>query len=91
MSRLHSWITDCIQLLETSPNASLFDRRLVALATLSSIADEIIIFFSLDDPVKKTSVFDAKVQANLKAFEKRLKAWKEKVDSSIMNGNSQHQ
>lgn len=76
---------ECINFLETYPQVTLFDKRLVARVKLQNIAEEFASAFSLDDPDDESIVLDSRTQLSLKAFERRLKDWRENLDPEITN------
>lgn len=68
-------MTDCVEVLETSPEAARTDKALCQWVRSQHIAEEIGTQFSMDDPVANVSITDAKVQHALKGFERDLEKW----------------
>jgi hypothetical protein len=66
--------------------STVFDKRLVARVRLQNIAEEFVSAFSLDDPDDTSVVLDSRIQLTVKAFERRLKKWRESLDPDITNG-----
>lgn len=73
--RWTNFMTDCVEVLETSPEAARTDKALCQWVRSQHIAEEIGTQFSMDDPVANVSITDAKVQHALKGFERDLEKW----------------
>lgn len=86
MLRFNSWMKQCTSFLENLPTATVFDRRLVARVRLQNIAEEFASLLSLEDPDDTSITLDSRTQLTLKAFERRLRVWKESQDLEVMNG-----
>lgn len=66
--------------------ATIFDKRLIARVRLQNIAEEFASSLGLEDPDDTSIVLDSRTLLTLKAFERRLKLWRESQDPEIMNG-----
>lgn len=86
MLRFNSWMSDCTKFLKESPDATIFDKNLVARVSLQNIAEDISTFLSIEDPSKKTTFLDSRTQLTIRSFEKRLASWKENLDPELTNG-----
>ena len=63
---------ECLNFLETSPEAAPNDKRFVAWIRIQRLVEEVAMTFSLDDPGNTASLCDTRVQQMLKGFEKQL-------------------
>ena len=86
MLRFNSWMRECLSFLENSPMSTVFDKRLAARVRLQNIAEEFASALSLDDPDDTSIVLDSRTQLTVKAFERRLTEWRERLDPDITNG-----
>jgi hypothetical protein len=86
MLRFNTWMSDCVEFLKASPNATMFDKNLVARVNLQNIAEDISTFLSIEDPSKKATFLDSRTQLTIRAFEKRLTSWKDNLDPDVKNG-----
>ena len=77
--RWTSFMADCIEFLESSPEALPSDRSLCQWVRSQHIAEEVGTQFSMDDPVATVSIADTKVQYALKGFERDLEKWSSQV------------
>jgi hypothetical protein len=73
------FMQDCVEVLETSPDAAPTDRALCNWVRIQHIAEEIGTAFSMDDPTAKVSIADQKVQYSLRGFENNLESWRSQV------------
>ncbi|KAL2261170.1 hypothetical protein VTK26DRAFT_4623 [Humicola hyalothermophila] len=73
------FIAECIDVLESSPEAAPTDKYLCHLVWTHKLAEEVGIQFSMDDPASTPNIADARTQYALKGFEREL----EKYSSSI--------
>jgi hypothetical protein len=81
--RWTNFMTDCVEVLETSPEAAPSDKALCQWVRSQHIAEEIGTQFSMDDPVANVSIADAKVQHALKGFERDLEKWSSQIPSDV--------
>ncbi|KAF9895237.1 hypothetical protein FE257_000139 [Aspergillus nanangensis] len=71
--RWNSYMDECVEILEKSPNALPTDRAMIEWAKLTHIMEDINLQFSSDD----TGPFsEPKVQYTLKVFERQLEQWR---------------
>lgn len=70
--RWNSFMTECIDILESSPEAAPTDKFLCHLVWTHRLAEEVGIQFSMDDPSSFVNVAEPKVQYALRAFEREL-------------------
>ncbi|KAH8603081.1 hypothetical protein B0O99DRAFT_605034 [Bisporella sp. PMI_857] len=73
--RWSPFMTDCLNVLERSPEAAPSDKILCQLVRSQQIAEEIGTQFSMDDPSANVNIADPKVQYALKGFERDLTRW----------------
>lgn len=73
------YMDECIEILQSSPQAEASDRNLIHWTKLTHIAEEIAFQFSMDDPSSNLTLNDPKVQYALKGFEKQLDEWRREV------------
>jgi len=81
--RWTSYMADCIDVLETSPEAAPSDKALCQWVRSQHIAEEIATQFSMDDPAARVSIADPKVQYALKGFERDLEKWSNQVPPEV--------
>lgn len=86
MLRFTTFMSECLEVLETSPDAAPTDKRLAAYVRIQRIMEECVTSFSLDDPGNTVSLADERVQHMLKAYEKQLASWKGDLEPGILNG-----
>lgn len=77
--RWTNYMAECINVLETSPDAAPSDKFLCQWIRSQHIAEEVGIQFSMDDSFATVSIAESKVQYALKAFERDLAHWSEQV------------
>lgn len=73
------FIAECMDVLESSPDAAPTDKYLCHLVWTHKLAEEVGIQFSMDDPVSTPNIADPRTQYALRGFEHQL----EKYSSSI--------
>lgn len=73
------FMVDCIEFLETSPEAVPSDKVLCQWVRSQHIAEEVGTQFSMDDPMATVTIADAKVQYALKGFERDLEKWSDQI------------
>ncbi|EAU38534.1 predicted protein [Aspergillus terreus NIH2624] len=79
--RWNSYMDECIDILEKSPDALPSDKRMIQWAKLSHIMEDINVQFFTDDTGFDGSMFEPKMQYTLRAFEKQLEEWKREARS----------
>ncbi|RDL36804.1 Zn2 DNA-binding protein [Venustampulla echinocandica] len=77
--RWTSFMADCIEFLETSPDAAPSDKVLCQWVRSQHMAEEVGTQFSMDDPMANVSIADSKVQYALKGFERDLDKWSSQI------------
>lgn len=87
MLRVSSYVRECVDYLERSPDALASDRMLVAWIRLLMIGEEISNAFSYDDPGGIASITELRTQLMLKDFVKRLNDWFRSVSETDMNSS----
>jgi len=73
------FMAECVDILESSPDAAPTDRYFCHLVWTHKLAEEVGIQFSMDDPTSTPSISDARTQYALRGFEREL----EKYNSSL--------
>ena len=76
---------ECVEVLESSPDALHSDRVLCQHVKLQHINEDIGYQFSMDDPLASITISDKRVQTALKAFEKQLRDWKRVMPDLVWN------
>ncbi|KAF2726147.1 hypothetical protein K431DRAFT_213930, partial [Polychaeton citri CBS 116435] len=87
MLRVNSYVRECIEYLQTSPNAVPTDRSFVAWCKLMIISEEICQGFSYDDYVGMGQIEDLRTQLMLRDFEKRLSDWEKSIPDTDFNAS----
>ncbi|KAI1082938.1 hypothetical protein F5B20DRAFT_490003 [Whalleya microplaca] len=77
--RWQSFMTECMDLLESSPEAAPTDRFLCHLVWTHRLAEEVGIQFSMDDPSVFVNITEQKVQYALRGFERDLAKYSESI------------
>jgi hypothetical protein len=81
--RWSPYTEECVETLETSPDALPSDKVLCQWVRIQHISEEVGLQFSMDDQSVSVSISDAKVQHALKGFERELEAWRKQAPSNI--------
>lgn len=77
--RWQSFMTECMDILESSPEAAPGDRYLCHLVWTHRLAEEVGIQFSMDDPSIFVNITEQKVQYALRGFERDLARYSEDI------------
>ncbi|OIW34429.1 hypothetical protein CONLIGDRAFT_626432 [Coniochaeta ligniaria NRRL 30616] len=77
--RWNSFMTECVDILESSPDAAPTDKYFCHLVWTHKLAEEVGIQFAMDDPSATINIADSRTQYALRGFERDL----EKYSSSI--------
>ncbi|GAP91483.1 putative fungal specific transcription protein [Rosellinia necatrix] len=77
--RWQSFMTECMDILESSPEAAPTDRYLCHLVWTHRLAEEVGIQFSMDDPSVFVNITENKVQYALRGFERDLAKYSEGI------------
>lgn len=86
--RYTKFMSECVEVLENSPDAAPSDRVLCQWVKLQKIAEEIGIGFAFDDPNAVISIEDASVQFSLNGFASQLEEWKSKCPPEALHGTN---
>jgi hypothetical protein len=84
MLRTSSYIRECVDILERSPDALPSDRTIAAWTTLIMIAEEGSVALSYDDLGAVASIADLRTQLTIKDLAARLSAWYQKYSEKGM-------
>jgi hypothetical protein len=76
MLQWSSGMSDCLDVLENSPEATFLDQRLVAWVRLQNISDE----WS-----KSVGLTNSRVELSLKGFQRQLQKWKETAEPGVVS------
>ncbi|KAI1107958.1 hypothetical protein F4804DRAFT_5518 [Jackrogersella minutella] len=77
--RWQPFMTECMDILESSPQAAPTDRYLCHLVWTHRLAEDVGIQFSMDDPGVFVNVSEQKVQYALRGFERDLSKYSESI------------
>lgn len=77
---------DCVDVLESSPEAAPTDKILCQWVRSQHIAEEVGTRFSMDDPGATVSISDQNIQYALKSFELDLEKWSKNIPSEANTG-----
>jgi hypothetical protein len=88
MLRFNNWMSDCVEVLWHNPNASRFDKSLIAWVKLLKISEDLVISLSLDDPSNMADLSESRVQIMINGFEKELEAWRTSFQLDGSNSKS---
>ncbi|KAI0889755.1 uncharacterized protein GGS22DRAFT_3696 [Annulohypoxylon maeteangense] len=77
--RWQPFMTECMDILESSPQAAPTDRYLCHLVWTHRLAEDVGIQFSMDDPSVFVNVSEQKVQYALRGFERDLAKYSESI------------
>lgn len=74
--RWHSYMDECIEILEKSTDSLPSDKALIRWVKLAQITEEVGFQFSNDEPDSNATFSDPKIQYTVRAFEKQLEQWR---------------
>lgn len=77
--RWNSFMTECMDILESSPEAASTDRYLCNLVWTHRLAEEVGMQFSMDDPSVTVNITEPKVQYALRGFERDLAKYSDSI------------
>ncbi|KAG9245992.1 hypothetical protein BJ878DRAFT_499019 [Calycina marina] len=83
--RWSTFMADCVNVLENSPEAAHSDKTLCQWVRSQKITEEVGTQFSMDDPSANVSVTDPKMQYFMKAFEKDLDNWSNQISAGVQS------
>lgn len=78
------FMTECLEILETSPDAAPTDKYFCHLVWTHRLAEEVGSQFSLDDPSAMVNITDARTQYALRALERDLDKYIASVPKNLM-------
>ncbi|KAI9885943.1 MAG: hypothetical protein M1823_002269 [Watsoniomyces obsoletus] len=81
--RWTSYMADCVEFLETSPEAVESDKAFCQWIRIQHIAEDVGVQLSLDDPSLNPGISDLKVQYTLKTFERQLADWRAQLPKEL--------
>lgn len=76
--RWHAYMDECIEILETSPDALPSDKALIRWVKLTQIMEEVCCHFVTDEPDLGTTS-EPKIHYALKVFERQLEQWRKET------------
>ena len=83
--RFTSYMGECLDVLETSPDAAPTDKRFIAWIRIQRIIEDCVNAFGLDDPESTVSLEDIRIQNMLKGFEKQMEEFRRTIQPGVMN------
>ena len=83
--QFNDWMTDCVMHLEKSSHPT--DRVLTVWFELQQITDEATSSFDLDHTTSTTPLTEARVQAVLRWFDKRMELLRRDTPNEILTGS----
>lgn len=84
--RWHAYMDECVEILETSPDALPSDKALIHWVKLGHIMEEVCLHFVSDEPDLNTTCAEPKTQYTLKVFEKQLEQWRKDTPTEHFSG-----
>lgn len=81
--RWTTFMTECVDILESSPDAAPTDKYLCHLVWTHRLAEEIGIQFSMDDPSVFVSIADARTQHALRGYERELEKYNSQIPKEL--------
>ncbi|KAL6808344.1 hypothetical protein J3E69DRAFT_351842 [Trichoderma sp. SZMC 28015] len=78
------FMTECLEILETSPDAAPTDKYFCHLVWTHRLAEEVGSQFSLDDPSTLVNITDARTQYALRALERDLDKYIASIPKNLM-------
>lgn len=79
---------DCLQVLETHPDALPSDREVVWWAKLGFILEEAGVQLLSDDSEAQTSFADSKTRYTIRAFNNQLTQWRKEIPEEFFRSRS---
>jgi hypothetical protein len=77
------FMTECMDILESSPEAAPTDRYLCHLVWMHRLAEDVGIQFSMDDPTATINLADARIQYALRGFERDLEKYSGSISADM--------
>nr|CDP23206.1 Putative protein of unknown function [Podospora anserina S mat+] len=82
------FMAECIDVLESSPEAVPTDKYFCHLVWTHKLAEEVGIQFSMDDPSSTPNIADSRTQYALKGFERELERYSENIPRELQQRKS---
>jgi hypothetical protein len=79
------FIAECMDVLQTSPDAAPSDKYLCHLVWTHKLAEDVGIQFSMDDPASTPNLTDPRTQHTLKGFERELEKYRESIPKELQH------
>jgi hypothetical protein len=86
--RWNSFMTECVDILESSPDAAPTDKYFCHLVWTHKLAEDVGIQFSMDDPGASINISDARTQYALRGFERDLEKYRSSVPEELRQRES---
>lgn len=86
--RWTSFMTECVEVLESSPDAAPSDKYLCHLVWTHRMAEEVGQQFSMDDPTTVINIADPRTQYALRGFERELERYKSTIPRNLLQRES---
>ncbi|KAK3300803.1 uncharacterized protein B0H64DRAFT_316110 [Chaetomium fimeti] len=83
------FVTECMEVLETSPEAAPTDKYLCHLVWTHKVAEDIGIQFSMDEPSSTPNLAEARTQHALRGFERELEKYRNSVPKELQKPSLQ--
>ncbi|KAF3932629.1 hypothetical protein ABW19_dt0200584 [Dactylella cylindrospora] len=77
--RYAPYMGDCIEFIESSPEATVNDKVICQWIKLQRITEEVGIAFGYEDSVAKVNLAETRIQFALKGFERQLEEWEKNL------------
>ncbi|KAK3694326.1 hypothetical protein B0T22DRAFT_68017 [Podospora appendiculata] len=77
------FMAECVDILETSPDAAPTDRYFCHLIWTHKLAEEVGIQFSMDDPASTPNISDSRTQYALRGFERELEKYSDSIPQDM--------
>jgi hypothetical protein len=81
--RWNSFMTECVDILESSPEAAPTDKYFCHLVWTHKLAEEVGIQFDMDDPSANINIADSRTQYALRGFERDLEKYRNSVPEEL--------
>ncbi|KAK0733980.1 hypothetical protein B0T26DRAFT_736788 [Lasiosphaeria miniovina] len=85
--RWSPFMTECVDVLESSPLAAPTDKYLCQLVWTHRLAEEVGIHFSMDDPMTTPNIADSRTQYALRGFERELDKFRTSTPQELRQRN----
>lgn len=86
--RWNSFMTECVDILESSPEVAPTDKYLCHLVWTHKLAEDVGIQFAMDDPATTINIADTKTQYTLRGFERDLDKYKSSIPEELRQRES---